>query len=59
MGKKNGKKRIVQNYYYLNSWIVKKNYLLLLILDIIKDIGIKKVFTNLEVYNIRVKKENE
>ena len=52
MGKKNGKKRIVQNYYYLNSWIVKKNYLLLLILDIIKDIGIKKVFTNLESMTI-------
>ena len=40
--KKNGKKRMVQNYQYLNSWMVKNNYLLPLISDLIDSIGKKK-----------------
>ena len=49
VGKKDGKKRMVQDYQYLNEWTVKNNYLLLLILDIVKNIGIKKVFTKLDL----------
>jgi len=44
VGKKNRKKRIVQDYWYLNEWTVKNNYPLSLISDIIKNIGTKKVF---------------
>jgi len=47
--KKNGKKRIVQDYWYFNKWIVKNNYPLPLISDIIKNIGTKKVSTNLDL----------
>ena len=43
--KKGEKKRMVQDYRYLNSWTVKNNYLLLLISDIIDNIGKKKMFT--------------
>ena len=37
--KKNGKKRMLQDYQYLNEQIVKNNYPLPLISDIIKNIG--------------------
>ena len=47
--KKDRKKRIIQDYQYLNKWTVKNNYLLLLILDIIKNIGTKKVFMKLDL----------
>ena len=49
VGKKDGKKRIVQDYQYLNEWTVKNNYLLSLISDILKSIGIKKVFTKINL----------
>ena len=49
VGKKDKKKRIVQDYWYLNEWIVKNNYPLPLILDIIENIGTKKVFTKLDL----------
>ena len=42
VGKKNGKKRIVQDYKYLNEQTIKNNYPLPLILDIIENIGTKK-----------------
>ena len=35
---------MVQDYQYLNEWIVKNNYPLPFILDIIKNIGTKKMF---------------
>ena len=35
VGKKNGKKQIIQNYRYLNKWIIKNSYSLSLILDIV------------------------
>jgi len=38
MPKKDGKKRMVQNYQYLNSWTIKNNYLLPLISDLIDSI---------------------
>jgi len=60
--KKDRKKRIVQNYQYLNSWTIKNNYLLLLILDLTDNIG-KKVFTKMDLWwrynNVRIKKRDE
>jgi len=49
MPKKDGKKRMVQDYRYLNSWTVKNNYLLLLISDLIDSIGQKKVFMKIDL----------
>ena len=46
--KKGRKKRIVQDYRYLNEWTIKNNYSLSLILDIIENIGIK-IFTKLDL----------
>ena len=63
VGKKNRKKRIVQDYWYLNEWMVKNNYLLVLISDINENIGTKKVFMKLDLRwgynNIRIKKGNK
>jgi len=42
IGKKDGKKYMVQDYQYLNKWTIKNNYPLLLISDIVENIGIKK-----------------
>ena len=49
MGKKDGKKRMVQNYRYLNKWTIKNNYSLPLILDIVENIGTKKIFTKINL----------
>jgi len=49
VGKKNGKKHMVQNYRYLNEWTVKNNYPLPLISDIIENISMKKVFTKMDL----------
>ena len=49
VGKKDGKKRKVQDYWHLNEWMVKNNYPLPLISDIIKNIGTKKVFTKIDL----------
>ena len=49
IGKKDGKKQIVQNYWYLNEWTIKDNYSLPLISDIVENIGMKKVFTKLDL----------
>ena len=61
--KKDGKKRIVQDYRYLNSWTVKNNYLLPLISDLIDSIRKKKVFMKMDLHwgynNVRIKKEDE
>ena len=48
--KKDSKKRIAQNYKYLNEWTIKNNYPLSLILDIIQNIGTKRVFTKLDLW---------
>jgi len=45
--KKNSKRRMFQDYWYLNEWTIKNNYPLLLISNIIKNISTKKVFTKL------------
>jgi len=47
--KKDEKKRMVQDYQYLNNWLVENNYLLPLILDVIEDIRIKKAFMILDL----------
>jgi len=49
VGKRDRKKRMVQEYQYLNEWTVKNNYLLPLILDVIENIGTKKVFTKIDL----------
>ena len=63
IGKKDGKKRMVQDYQYLNEWTVKNNYPLPLILDVLKNIDMKKVFTKIDLRwgynNMRIKKGNE
>ena len=49
VGKKDGRKRMVQNYWYLNKWTVKNNYPLPLISNIIKNMGTKRVFTKIDL----------
>ena len=49
VGKKDGKKKIVQDYQYLNEWTVKNNYPSPLILDVIKNIRTKKIFTKMDL----------
>ena len=61
--KKDGKKRMVQDYRYLNSWTVKNNYLLSLILDLIDSIGKKRIFMKMDLHwgynNVRIKEGDE
>ena len=63
VGKKDGKKRMVQNHKYLNEWTIKNNYPLLLISDIVENIGTKKVFMKLDLKwgynNVWIKEGNE
>ena len=47
--KKNGEKRMVQDYQYLNEWTVKNNYPLPLILNVLENIGMKKVFIKIDL----------
>ena len=49
VGKKDGKKQMVQDYRYLNEWTIKNNYLLPLISDILENIGMKKMFTKMDL----------
>jgi len=49
VGKKDGKNKMVQDYRYLNKWTIKNNYPLPLISDIVEKIGIKKVFTKMDL----------
>jgi len=49
VGKKNRKKRIVQDYRYLNKGTIKNNYPLPLILDLIDTMGTRKVFTKIDL----------
>ena len=49
VGKKDGKKSMVQDYRYLNKWTIKNNYLLPLILDVLENIVTKKVFTKMDL----------
>jgi len=40
---------MVQDCRYLNEWTIKNNYSLLLISDVVENIGIKKVFTKIDL----------
>jgi len=61
--KKNKSKQIVMDYCNLNDQIVKNNYLLPLITDLIDNMGSKKVFTKMDLRwgfnNVRIKEGNE
>jgi len=63
IGKKDGKKRMVQDYRYLNKWTIKNNYPLSLISDVLENIGMKRVFTKMdlrwEYNNVRIKEGDE
>jgi len=63
IGKKDGKKRMVMDYYNLNSQTVKNNYPLLLITELINNMDSKKVFTKMDLRwgfnNMRIKEGNE
>ena len=61
--KKDGKKRMVQDYRYLNEWTIKNNYFLPLISNIVENIGTKKVFTKIDLRwgynNIQIKEKDK
>ena len=40
---------MVQDYRYLNEWTIKNNYPLPLILDVLENIRMKKVFTKMNL----------
>ena len=49
VGKKDGKKRMVQDYRYLNEWTIKNNYPLPLISNVLENIGTKKIFMKIDL----------
>jgi len=57
--KKDGEKRMVMDYYRLNKQIVKNNYPLPLITDLVDSMGNKRVFTKMDLRwgynNVRIK----
>jgi len=61
--KKDGSKRIVMDYYNLNNQTVKNNYPLSLIMDLIDNMGGKRVFTKIDLWwgfnNVRSKEGDE
>jgi len=63
VSKKNRSKKMVMDYCSLNKQTVKNNYLLLLITDLIDNIGSKKVFTKMDLQwgfnNVRIKEGDE
>jgi len=63
VGKKDGKKRMVQNYRYLNEWTIKNNYPHPLISDVLENIGMKKIFMKMDLRwgynNVRIKEGDE
>ena len=61
--KKDGKRRMVQDYHHINQWMVKNRYPLPLIADILDGVGKRKMFTKLDLRwgynNVRIKEEDE
>jgi len=49
VGKKDGGKRMVMDYHRLNKQMVKNNYLLPLITDLVDSMGNKKLFTKMDL----------
>jgi len=63
MPKKDGKRRIVQDYRYVNKGTIKNSYSLPLILELIDSMETKKVFTKMDLRwgynNVRIKEGDE
>jgi len=63
VGKKDGSKQMVMDYRNLNSQTVKNNYPLLLITELIDNMGNKRVFTKMDLRwrfnNVRIKEGDE
>jgi len=49
VNKKDGSKRMVMDYCNLNNQMIKNNYPLLLITELIDNMGSKKVFTKMDL----------
>ena len=63
VGKKDGRKRMIMDYRRLNKQMVKNNYPLPLITDLVDSMGNKRVFTKIDLWwgynNVRIKEEDE
>ena len=63
VGKKDGKMRMVQDYRYLNEWMIKNNYPLPLISNVLENIRTKKLFMKMDLRwgynNVRIKEGDE
>ena len=63
VSKKDGKRRMVQDYQHINEGTIKNVYPLPLIADILDGVGARKVFTKLDLCwgynNVRIKEGNE
>ena len=63
ISKKDGKKRMVQDYHYLNEHTVKNNYLLLLIVQLVDKLQGAKLFTKMDLRwgynNVHIKENDE
>jgi len=63
VGKKDGGKHMVMDYRRLNKQMVKNNYPLPLITDLVDSMGNKRVFTKMDLWwgynNVRIKEEDE
>ena len=61
--KKDGKKRMVQDYRYVNKFMVKNSYPLPLISDLVDNMGTKRVFTKMDLRwgynNVRIKEDDK
>jgi len=61
--KKDGKRRMVQDYQYINKFMVKNSYPLPLISDLVDNMGTKRVFTKMDLRwgynNVRIKEGDE
>jgi len=63
VAKKDGKQRIVQDYRYINQWMIKNRHPLPLIVGILDGVKKRKVFMKLdlrwEYNNVRIKEEDK
>jgi len=63
VAKKDGKRRMVQDYQHINEGTIKNAYPLPLISDILDGVGTRKVFTKLDLCwgynNVRIKEDDE
>jgi len=63
VGKKHGRKHMIMDYRGLNKQMVKNNYPLPLIMDLVDSMGNKRVFTKMDLWwgynNVRIKEGDE